>query len=319
MTLPAGFARPPSAGPHSADEKGSQVKQAQHFAAGSIALGAIVLALKLAAWWVTGSAALFSDAAETVVNVAASLVAYLALRLAAKPADANHPYGHDKAEFFAAVIEGVLIVVAAMVILQHSWHSYQAPAPIEAPLLGMALNAASTVLNLFWAILLFRKGKQFRSAALTADAHHLAADVVTSAGVLAGVALVLATGYIWLDPAIGAATAVYIIVSGFFLIRDSVGGLMDAAPAADIVGRIRDIVGKHAEGAIEAHDLRTRHAGRLTFLEFHLVVPAAMTVSAAHEICDRIEAALKGEMAGLMITIHVEPEGKAKHRGVIVL
>ena len=293
--------------------------QAKDFAAGSIALGAIVLALKLAAWWVTGSAALFSDAAETVVNVAASVVAFLALRLAAKPADANHPYGHDKAEFFAAVVEGVLIVVAALVILQHAWHTLLAPAPIEAPLLGMALNAASTVLNLGWAMLLFSKARKFRSAALRADAHHLVADVVTSIGVLVGVVLVIVTGIAWIDPAIAALTAVYIIVSGVFLIRDSVGGLMDAAPAGEIVGRIRDIVGLHAEGAIEAHDLRTRHAGRLTVLEFHLVVPGAMTVSSAHAICDRIEAALKAEMEGLMITIHVEPEGKAKHRGVLVL
>jgi len=295
------------------------VKKAQNIAAGTIVLGVVVLALKLAAWWVTGSAALFSDAAETVVNVAASIVAYIALGLAAKPADANHPYGHDKAEFFSAVIEGVLIVVAAMVILQHAWHSYTAPEPITAGGLGMALNAASSVLNGGWAWLLMHRGRVLRSPALLADAKHLIADVVTSIGVLIGVSLVLVTGIVWLDPLIAALTAVYILVSGFFLIQESVGGLMDAAPAAEIVARIRAIVGLHAEGAIEAHDLRTRHAGRLTFLEFHLVVPATMTVAAAHDICDRIEAALKAEMEGLMITIHVEPEGKAKHQGVIVL
>ncbi len=293
--------------------------QASRVAAGTIVLGVVVLGLKLAAWWVTGSAALFSDAAETVVNVAASVVAWYAIGLAAKPADANHPYGHDKAEFFSAVVEGVLIVVAALVILQHAWHSYLNPAPIEAAGLGMGLNAASTVLNAGWAWLLFQQGRKHRSTALRADAHHLLADVVTSVGVLAGVGLVLATGLAWLDPAIAAATAAYILVSGFFIIRESVGGLMDAAPAGVIVERIRTIVGQHADGAIEAHDLRTRHAGRLTFLEFHLVVPGAMTVSAAHEICDRIETALKAEMEGLMITIHVEPEGKAKHRGVLVL
>ena len=295
------------------------MKNAQTIAIGSILVGAIVLALKSTAWWITGSAALFSDAAETVVNVAAAIVAWLALGLAAKPADANHPYGHDKAEFFAAVIEGVLIVVAALVILQHAWQAYLNPAPLEALLVGVVLNAISTVLNLGWCLLLFRQGRQHRSPALTADATHLAADVVTSCGVLAGVGLVLLTGLPWLDPAIAAATAVYILVSGYFLIRDSVGGLMDAAPAEVIVERIRTIVGQHAEGAIEAHDLRTRHAGRLTFLEFHLVVPGAMTVEAAHDICDRIETALKSEMEGLMITIHVEPEGKAKHRGVLVL
>jgi len=170
-----------------------------------------------------------------------------------------------------------------------------------------------------WAVVLLRRGGALRSPALVADGRHLAADVVASVGVLAGVGLVLATGYVWLDPLVAAGTACYILVSGGFVVRDSVGGLMDAAPAAEIVERIRTLVGQSAEGAIEAHDLRTRHAGRLTFLEFHLVVPGAMTVADAHEICDRVEATLKAEMEGLMITIHVEPEGKAKHRGVIVL
>ena len=295
------------------------MRLAERIAAGSIALGLVVLALKLAAWWVTGSAALFSDAAESVVNVAASTAAFIALRLAARPADADHPYGHDKAEFFAAVIEGVLIMVAALVILQHAWHTAQAPGLIDAPLLGIALNGAAGALNLGWGLVLMRQARRLRSPALAADGKHLLSDVVTSVGVLAGFGLAVATGIWWIDPLLAAATALYILVSGTLVIRDSVGGLMDEAPAAAIVARIRALVGAHAEGAIEAHDMRTRHAGRLTFLEFHLVVPAQMTVADAHEICDRIEAALKAEMEGLVITIHVEPEGKAKHRGVLVL
>jgi cation diffusion facilitator family transporter len=295
------------------------MRQAERIAAGSIAIGLAVLALKTMAWWVTDSAALFSDAAESVVNVAASLAAFVALRLAARPADADHPYGHDKAEFFAAVIEGVLIVVAAIVILQETWQAVLAPRPITAPWQGMALNAAAGMLNLAWGVLLVRAARRLRSPALAADGKHLLADVVTSAGVLVGFALAVATGIWWLDPLLAAATALYILVSGTMVIRASVGGLMDEAPAAEIVARIRELVGAHAEGAIEAHDLRMRHAGRLTFLEFHLVVPALMTVADAHAICDRIEAALKAEMEGLMITIHVEPEGKAKHRGVLVL
>jgi cation diffusion facilitator family transporter len=295
------------------------MRQAERIAAGSIALGCCVLALKTAAWWVTDSAALFSDAAESVVNVAAALAAFFALRLAARPADADHPYGHDKAEFFAAVIEGVLIVVAALVILQETWQAVQLRRSITAPWEGMALNAVAGVLNLGWGLLLVRAARRLRSPALAADGRHLLADVATSAGVLLGFGLAVATGIWWLDPLLAAATALYILVSGTMVIRASVGGLMDEAPAAEIVARIRTLVGAHAEGAIEAHDLRMRHAGRLTFLEFHLVVPAMMTVADAHEICDRIEAALKAEMEGLMITIHVEPEGKAKHRGVLVL
>ena len=295
------------------------MRQAERIAAGSIALGLAVLALKLAAWWVTGSAALFSDAAESVVNVAASAAALIALRLASRPADAGHPYGHDKAEFFAAVIEGVLIVVAALVILQHVWHTVQTPQPIVEPWLGVALNALAGAMNLAWGLYLTRAARRLRSPALAADAKHLLSDVVTSAGVLAGLALAVTTGIWWFDPLLAAATAVYILIAGGMVIRASVGGLMDEAPAAAIVARIRELVGAHAQGAIEAHDLRTRHAGRLTFLEFHLVVPALMSVADAHAICDRIEAALKAEMEGLVITIHVEPEGKAKHSGVLVL
>ncbi len=295
------------------------MKHAQNMAIGSVAVGSVVLAMKLAAWRVTGSAAMFSDAAETVVNVVAAGVAYLALRMAARPADANHPYGHDKAEFFAAVIEGSLIVLASALIVGEAWRHWQMPAVLENGALGLGLNALSSVFNVAWALLLLRRGRALRSPALVADARHLLADVVTSAGVLVGVGLVLVTGLVWLDPLVAVLAAVYVLVSGVVVIKGSVGGLMDAAPAEEIVSRIRAIVGEHAAGAIEAHDLRTRHAGRLTFLEFHLVVPGAMAVRDAHDICDRIETALKAEMDGLMITIHVEPEAKAKHHGVLVL
>lgn len=288
-------------------------------AAASIVVGCVVLALKTLAWWLTGSAALFSDAAETVVNVVAASMAFAALQFSAKPADANHPYGHDKAEFFAAVVEGVLIIVSALAIVQHAWQVWRHPAPISAPLQGLLVTAFASAMNLGWAGTLLRQGRQLRSPALFADGRHLATDVVTSAALIGGVGLVLATGLLWLDPLLAAFAAAYILVSGLLVMRDSVGGLMDAAPAPEVVERIRTLVAAHAEGALEAHDLRTRHAGRLTFLEFHLVVPGDMTVSTAHTICDRVEAALKDEMAGLAVTIHVEPPHKAKHQGVLVL
>ncbi|MFC7543195.1 cation diffusion facilitator family transporter [Siccirubricoccus deserti] len=145
------------------------------------------------------------------------------------------------------------------------------------------------------------------------------ADVVTSLGVVAGVGAVALTGILWLDPLLAALTALNILWSGGRLVRESVGGLMDEAVEPGLLGRIRTAVSTHAAGAIEAHDLRTRHAGRITFIEFHLVVPGSMSVDAAHAICDRIETALKAEMDGAIITIHVEPEGKAKHHGVLVL
>jgi cation diffusion facilitator family transporter len=288
-------------------------------AAGSVAVALVVLGLKAGAWWLTGSVALFADAVESVVNVAAAVAALAAIRLSALPPDANHPYGHAKAEYFSAVLEGALIVVAALLILHQAWGAWQTPrAPEEAPL-GLVIAAVATAINAAWAAVLFRRGRAVRSPALLADARHLMSDVITSGGVLLGVALVVLTGILWLDPALAALTALNILVSGYRLMRESVGGLMDEAVPPERLTRIRELVAHNAEGAIEAHDIRTRHSGRYTFVEFHLVVPGDMTVDASHVICDRIEAALKAELGTAVITIHVEPEGKAKHRGVLVL
>ncbi len=291
----------------------------QSIAAGSVAVAILVLALKLGAWWVTGSVALLADALESVVNVAASAAALLAIRFSALPPDANHPYGHTKVEYFSAVLEGALIIVAAIVILHEAWGAFMRPRAPEAPALGLVVSSVATAVNAAWAAVLFRRGRAARSPALLADARHLLSDVVTSVGVLVGVALVVMTGILWLDALIAALTAVNILWSGSKLMRESVAGLMDEAVPPDLLARIRKVVSMHAEGAIEAHDLRSRHAGSVTFIEFHLVVPGEMRVVEAHDICDRIEAALKAEVAGAVITIHVEPEGKAKHQGVVVL
>jgi cation diffusion facilitator family transporter len=288
-------------------------------ATASVAVALLVLALKTAAWWVTGSVALLADAMESVVNVAAASAALVAIRYAALPPDANHPYGHAKAEYFSAVLEGALIVVAAVLILHQAWGAWLDPRAPEAAPLGLAVSAVATTINALWSALLFRRGREARSPALLADARHLLADVVTSAGVLLGVALVALTGILWLDPMLAALTAVNILFSGWRLMRESVGGLMDEAVPVDVLARIRHHVAHAGEGAIEAHDLRTRHSGSYTFVEFHLVVAGDMTVAESHVICDRIEAALKEELGTAVITIHVEPEGKAKHRGVLVL
>jgi cation diffusion facilitator family transporter len=295
------------------------MNRTQRIATGSVAVALTVLALKTGAWWLTGSVALFADAAESVVNVAAAGAMLLAVRYSAMPPDANHPYGHAKAEYFSAVLEGALIVVAALVILNESWLAWQNPRAPQAAAVGLAVSAVATAANAAWAYVLFRRGRAVRSPALLADARHLLADVVTSAGVLVGVGLVALTGLLWLDPLLAAVTAGNILVSGWRLMRESIGGLMDEAVPPDLLGRIRALVAEHAEGAIEAHDLRTRQAGRYTFVEFHLVVPGEMRVIEAHAICDRIEAGLKDELESAVITIHVEPEGKAKHRGVLVL
>jgi cation diffusion facilitator family transporter len=288
-------------------------------AAGSIAVGLAVLALKYTAYFLTGSVALLSDAIESVVNVVTAIVALLAIQWSAMPADANHPYGHSKAEYFSSVVEGVLIVVAAFAILREAYFAYLAPKSLDLSWLGPAMNGLASLINAGWSWLLIREGRKQRSPALIADGRHLATDVVSSAGVLGGVALAAVTGLAVLDPAFAALVAIYILWSGWRLLKESVGGLMDEVVPADTLSRIREIIRKSADGALEAHNLRTRHAGRVIFVDFHLVVPGDMTVSTSHDICDRIERAITAEFPCSVVTIHVEPENKAKHSGIVVL
>ncbi|MBC7156744.1 MAG: cation transporter [Rhodobacteraceae bacterium] len=291
----------------------------QTLALGSIAVGLAVLAIKSLAWWMTGSVALLSDALESTVNVATALAVLVAIRFAAQPADATHPYGHHKAEFFSAVLEGVMIVVAALVILHEAWQAALAPRVLDAPLAGLAVNAVASVLNAIWCAVLIRRGRRLHSPALVADGRHLLTDVVSSIGVTIGVLLAILTGALWLDPALAALVALNILWSGWRVIRDSLSGLLDEAVPEALLTEIRAAIATAADGAVEAHDLRTRHAGRKTFIEFHLVVPGEATVAEAHAICDRIEAALHALVVDATITIHVEPEFKAKHAGIVVI
>ena len=291
------------------------MNQVVRLAVGGIVVGVLVLVLKYAAYYVTGSVALFSDAAESIVNVAPAVAAFFAVRWSAVPPDANHPYGHYKAEYLSAVLEGVLIVVAALAIMRKAYLGFLNPQALDAPTLGLVINGLATAINGGWCFLLFRVGRRRRSPALVADAHHLWTDVVTSLGVLVGVALVAVTGWLVLDSIIAGLVALHILWWGWVLMMRSFGGLMDEAVSKELLGKIRQAISTEAEGALEAHDLRTRHAGRVTFIEFHLVVPGTMSVADSHAICDRVEEALKSDVPDAIITIHVEPEHKAKHPG----
>lgn len=293
--------------------------EAARLATATLAIGLLVLGLKTVAYLLTGSAALYSDAAESVVNVAAAVALLVAVRLAAAPPDRNHPYGHHKAEYVSAVAEGALIVIAAGAILHEAWSVWRTPRVIEFSAAGLGANLLASVINGIWCAVLLRRGRALKSPALTADGQHLLADVVSSVGVLAGIAAALLTDQLWLDPLIACAVALNVLWSGAKLVRTSVGGLMDEAASPAAQDRIRGVIATNAEGAIEAHDLRTRHAGRLTFVDFHLVVSGDMRVTEAHEICDRIERALHDEDSDMVVTIHVEPDDKAKHAGIIVL
>ena len=288
-------------------------------AQGSIAVGLLVLGMKYAAYHLTGSVALLSDAIESIVNVVTAIVVLLATTLSAKPADDDHPYGHHKAEYFSAVLEGVLIVLAAILILREAYQSYLVPRLVEAPWVGLLLNAAASVINAGWAWVLIWQGRIHRSPALAADGRHLLSDVYSSIGVLGGVGVAALSGIAILDPILAALVALNILWAGWGLMKESLSGLMDEAIPPAMLASIKQTISAHADGAIEAHDLRTRRAGSMTFIDFHLVVAGSTTVSAAHDICDKLETAIRQEIGEALITIHVEPDDKAKHSGIVVL
>jgi cation diffusion facilitator family transporter len=286
---------------------------------GTLAISFVVLGLKAVAYGLTGSVALYSDALETVINVVAAVGALIALWFSAQPADANHPYGHQKAEYLSAVVEGALVLATAFAIGREAWIGLQQPRAPDAPFIGIGLNAVASVINLLWASMLIRKGGLWKSPALIAGGKHIMTDVWTTAAVLAGFALVPLTGYLWLDPAVAGLVAANILWTGYRMLRESVGGLMDEVADPAAVANLRRIISANAGGALEAHDVRTRRSGSVTFVEFHLVVPGRMAVEDSHIICDRIENALRENLGEAVISIHVEPEAKAKHLGVPIV
>jgi cation diffusion facilitator family transporter len=291
----------------------------KRIATATIGVALLVLGIKYYAYHVTGSVALYSDALESIVNVVAGIIAFWAVSVSFTPADSDHPFGHTKAEYFSAVVEGALIIVAALLILREAWNAFETPRTLEAPMVGIAINGVATVINLAWAQFLIRAGRARRSPALAADGRHIMADVVTSIGVLAGLGVASVTGWALLDPIMAALVAVNILREGWHVVTTSLSGLMDQAMEPADEEQVRSLISVHGEGALEVHDLKTRIAGRALFIEFHMVVPEAMTVGDAHEICDRIEDALQDKFDNAHVQIHVEPEGEIKQTGVPVV
>lgn len=288
----------------------------QSLAIGSVAVALLVLALKIWAWRLTGSVALYSDAMESLVNVVAALLAWFAIRMAERPADTNHPFGHHKAENFSAIAEGTLIVLAAILILQEAWGALFAPGLDQLGPVGLAVNAAAMVLNLIWARVLIAAGAQRRSPAMTANGRHLMTDVWTSAGVLLGLVVVLLTGWAVLDPLLAILVAANILREGWNVIFHSAGDLMDSAAHSDDTEIIEEAVRNSSQGALQIHDLRTRRAGKAVFIEFHLVVDRNMSVGEAHDICDAIEDAIAEKLPEARTIIHVEPDTKLEATGI---
>jgi cation diffusion facilitator family transporter len=307
LAAPQDPAAAPEGGPKDASKR-----LVMRLAFWSIFVGLGVMGLKFVAWWLTGSVALYSDALESIVNVMAASAALWAISISHRPADDDHQHGHHKAEYFSAVLEGVLIILAALLILSEVWRRWQEPVSLDQPWLGLAINGFAALINGVWASILMRRGRQARSPALVADGHHIMTDVVTSIGVIVGLVAAVLSGYSFLDPLLAAVVAVNILWQGWKVIANSLNALMDTAVDLPTNMRIRDIISQQSAGALEIHDLKTRIAGRATFIEFHMVVDAAMTVGESHQICDRIENALRSEIPSMRVIVHVEPDDEAK-------
>lgn len=280
----------------------------QRYAWLSIAAALATILLKGWAWWLTGSVGMLSDALESFVNLAGAMMALAMLSLAAMPADDNHAHGHSKAEYFSSAFEGLLIFLAAVGIAYAAIERLLSPQPLEAVGIGMAVSVAASIINLVTSRILMGVGRKYKSIALEADAHHLMADVWTSAGVIAGVGLVWASGWLWLDPVIALLVALNIVWTGWQLLQRSADGLMDVSlPEADI-RTIEDILNRYRTQGLEFHALRTRQAGARVFISFHLLVPGTWSVQKGHDWSERIEADIREAIRYANITTHLEPK-----------
>lgn len=274
----------------------------------SIGTAVVTLAIKWAAWWLTDSVGLLSDALEGFVNLGAGMLALWMLKLAASPPDDKYPHGLSKAEYFAAGIEGTLIVLAAAAIIASALPRLLAPQPIETPLLGLALGTLAAGINLGVALILIRVGRENQSITLEADGQHLMTDVWTSVGVVAGVALVWATGWLIVDALIAIGVGINIIWAGVRLMRRSVLGLLDVAIPGDDLNEIDKLFAEYANRyGVSFHALRTRQAGVRRFVTFHLLVPDEWSVKRAHQLSEEIESRIRSMVPSASLLTHIEP------------
>ena len=274
----------------------------------SIAAAIATILLKGAAWWMTGSVGLLSDALESFVNLAAAIMALAMLSVAAEPEDENHPHGHGKAEYFASAFEGFLILVAAASIAYAAVDRLLSPQALEAVGVGLAVSVVASLINLAVARTLMKVGKEEHSITLEADAHHLLTDVWTSAGVIVGVGLVWATGWLLLDPAIALLVAANIVWTGWQLLHRSASGLMDVALPPEQIDAIEKVLAAYRARGLEFHALRTRQAGARAFATLHVLVPGEWTVQVGHDWLERIEADIRAAVPRIHVTTHLEPK-----------
>jgi len=276
----------------------------------SVAAAVATIALKAAAAAVTGSVAFLSDAMESMVNLVAALVGLWAVRLAARPPDLGHHFGHGKAEYLSAAVEGSLILVAAAAILWTSGNRLFDPVPLEQPGIGLALSTLAAVINLVVGVVLVRSGRGLRSIAVEADGRHLLTDVVTSVGVLVGIGLVTISDWYVLDPIVALAVGANILYTGYGLLRRSVTGLLDASIPADEMHAVERLLADfRRREPVDFHALRSRESGRQQFVYVHLLVPDDWTVKRGHDLADELSAAIDGALPGAHTFVHIEPIG----------
>ncbi len=273
----------------------------------SVITSVVVIGLKLAAWWVTGSTGLLSDAIESVVNLMAALVALWTLSYIAHGADDDHNFGHEKAEYFSSGIEGGLIFVAAIAIIATAVPRFLAPQPLAQAGLGTALAVAAMLANAACAWFLLQGARIHRSITLEADAQHLLSDVWTTVGVLAAIGLVQAGGWLWLDPLVAVLVALQILWTGWKLIMRSFDGLMDKAIPDEERDKIIEVLeGLRSQGC-DYHALRTRQAGRKHFVDVHVLVPGSMSVQAGHDLVEQVEQEIEQRFPAIEVLVHLEP------------
>lgn len=273
----------------------------------SIAAALATMAMKGLAFWITGSVGLLSDALESSVNLVAAVVALVALTVAARPPDEEHAYGHAKAEYFSAGVEGAMIFVAALAIAVTAVDRLIHPVELERVGLGLAVTVVAALVNLGVALILLRVGHRERSITLEADGRHLLTDVWTSGGVVVGVALVAVTGWLRLDPVVALLVAANILVTGWRLLRRSAGGLMDEALPAEERTALDDVLARYVGADVQFHAVRTRTAGRRSFMSLHVLVPGRWSVQAGHDLADEVEQELEAAVPGLTVVTHLEP------------
>lgn len=273
----------------------------------SIAAAVLTIVLKGIAWWLTGSVGLLSDALESFVNLGAALLALWLLIVAARPADAEHHFGHSKAEYFASGAEGGMILVAAASIATAALPRLWTPQPLAHVGAGLVMSALASLVNLVVSRILLRAGRLHHSITLEADGQHLMTDVWTSVGVIAAVAAVAATGWLRLDPLIALAVAAYIAWTGIGLVRRSVHGLMDHSLSAEETALVTGVLERFCVEGVTYHALRTRQAGHRRFISFHLLVPGVWSVERGHELLEHIEAAIRETIPHANVLGHLEP------------